>query len=95
MTETRSAYEQANDFVNNIEDAFVLKLLAELEYWEKHGPKCGCPQCLKRTDTYTDLLYDEIQRLEPSREYVVYKGPKLVTAKPHTDYYDTYDEEDT
>lgn len=71
---SRSAYEQSNDHVNEIEDLFLISLFREHDYWEEHGPKCGCPQCMKLSGTYEERIEEELWRLTPP-EHVVFQGP--------------------
>lgn len=70
-----SVPEMCNDYVNHIEDVFVIALIDEVNKAAEN--KCGCPQCQKRPNTLGHALAQELDRLTPPpshiREVVLYE----------------------
>lgn len=53
----------AEDYVREVEDAYVAKLFKNRD--EAHSSKCKCPNCLKQKISSEEVLANELSRLVP------------------------------
>ena len=63
MKEQETAYEQANDYVHQIEEKWLVTAFFNLVEAQRKVESCGCPNCRKRPDSLRDVITDEICRL--------------------------------
>lgn len=62
------AHQLANEYVIQIEDAYVTRLFIESADADKHSDKCGCFQCRKWSKSVSTKLANELDRISPTRK---------------------------
>jgi len=63
MKEQGTAYEQANDYVHQIEEKWLVTAILNLVEAQHKVESCGCPNCRKRPGSLREVISDEICRL--------------------------------